>query len=353
MWGHFHRCAQGGQSTCSPADNLGVLPPKFVRTPLQGAMSLSLNNRARLARIAGISTPETQCDSPVVVSAPSADSPLYTSLVDLGLEALLVDANLQAHGEVTTDLLEASPSLEPLADELPELSVDELQLWPAVEAILAEEHRRANSKPAFTATVEAASSSQASSPSETSPSGRKGRELQQWRPAEDQLIMEGVARHGTRWAAVAKDMPGRSENAIRNRYHRLKGAERARQAAQSAGVTVGGYRCRKCGVFKRGHVCLETPSSPGGGSPRKRLSGDISADAPQVKVVRISHGGESTLEWASPRRRALPVGSLAAPALEVPRRSSFESRSSSPLSIASMWPNAAERSGGPACPLAC
>jgi len=306
-------------------------------------MSLSLNNLARLARIAGISTPETQCDSPVVVSAPSADSPLYTSLVDLGLEALLVDANLQAHGEVTTDLLEASPSLEPLADELPplddlpELSVDELQLWPAVEAILAEEHRRANSKPAFTATVEAASSSQASSPSETSPSGRKGRELQQWRPAEDQLIMEGVARHGTRWAAVAKDVPGRSENAIRNRYHRLKGAERARQAAQSAGVTVGGYRCRKCGVFKKGHVCLETPSSPGGGgagSPRKRPSGDISADAPQVKVVRISHGGESTLEWASSgRRRALPVGSLAAPALEVPRRSSFESRSSSPLSI--------------------
>ena len=299
----------------------------------------SLNNLARLARIAGVSTPETQCDSPVVVSAPSADSPLYTSLVDLGLEALLVDANLQAHGEVTTDLLEASPSLEPLADELPplddlpELSVDELQLWPAVEAILAEEHRRANSKPAFTATVEAASSSQASSPSETSPAGRKGRELQQWRPAEDQLIMEGVARHGTRWAAVAQDMPGRSENAIRNRYHRLKGAERARQAAQIAGVTGGGYRCRKCGVFKRGHVCLETPSSPGGGSPRKRLSGDISADAPQVKVVRISHGGESTLERASPRRRALPVGSLAAPALEVPRRSSFESRSSSPLSI--------------------
>ena len=313
-------------------------------------MSVSLNYLARLARIAGVSTPETQCDSPVVVSAPSADSPLYTSLIGLGLEALLVDANLQAHGEVTTDLLEDEQ--RPF-DDLPELSVDDLQLWPAVEAILASEHRRANSKPAFTAAVEAASSSQASSPSGISPSGRKGRELQQWRPTEDQLIMEGVARHGTRWAAVAKDMPGRSENAIRNRYHRLKGAERARQAAQSAGVTVGGYRCRKCGVFKKGHVCLETPSSPGGGSPRKRLSGDISADAPQVKVVRISHGCESTLEWASPRRRALPVGSLAAPALEVPRRSSFESRSSSPLSIASMWPNAAERSGGPACPLAC
>eukprot|EP00315_Gephyrocapsa_oceanica_P010678 CAMPEP_0185291734 /NCGR_PEP_ID=MMETSP1363-20130426/5550_1 /TAXON_ID=38817 /ORGANISM="Gephyrocapsa oceanica, Strain RCC1303" /LENGTH=299 /DNA_ID=CAMNT_0027887887 /DNA_START=30 /DNA_END=929 /DNA_ORIENTATION=- len=295
-------------------------------------MSLSLNNLARLARIAGISTPEIQCDSPVVVSAPSADSLLYTSLIDLGLEALLGDPNLQAHGEVTTDLLDPplADELPPL-DDLPELSVDELQLWPAVEAILAEEHRRANSKPAFTAmgAVEAASSSQASSPSGNSPSGRNGRELQQWRPAEDQRIMEGVARHGTRWAAVAKDMPGRSENAIRNRYHRLKGAARARQAAQSAGVTVGGYRCRKCGVFKKGHVCLETPSSP-----RKRPSGDISADAPQVKVVRISHGGESTLEWASPgRRRALPVGSLAAPALEVPRRSSLESRSSSPLSI--------------------
>merc|ERR1719333_758164 len=105
-------------------------------------MSLSLNNLARLARIAGISTPEIQCDSPVVVSAPSADSLLYTSLIDLGLEALLGDPTLQAHGEVTTDLLDPplADELPPL-DDLPELSVDELQLWPAVEAILAEEHR--------------------------------------------------------------------------------------------------------------------------------------------------------------------------------------------------------------------
>ena len=41
-----------------------------------------------------------------------------------------------------------------------------------------------------------------------------------WTPHEDQKIMEGVQIHGFKWQMIAASLPGRSANAVRNRYLR-------------------------------------------------------------------------------------------------------------------------------------
>ena len=91
---------------------------------------------------------------------------------------------------------------------------------------------------------------------------------------EDQLIWRGVQQIGCKWRQIAAMLPGRSDDAVRNRYNRLKEAEASGLVrsdsgepteAHATGTVSGGgggggggtgtYRCSKCGQLKKNHVC--------------------------------------------------------------------------------------------------
>ena len=53
-------------------------------------------------------------------------------------------------------------------------------------------------------------------------SGRNLAERKEWAVSEDRQICKSVRRHGFKWRLVAADVPGRSDDAVRNRYNRIK-----------------------------------------------------------------------------------------------------------------------------------
>jgi len=42
-----------------------------------------------------------------------------------------------------------------------------------------------------------------------------------WTRDEDEIILSSVNDHGPKWVEIAQQLPGRTEHAARNRYHRL------------------------------------------------------------------------------------------------------------------------------------
>ena len=63
-------------------------------------------------------------------------------------------------------------------------------------------------------------------------SGRNLAERKEWTVEEDRQICKSVRRHGFKWRLVAADVPGRSDDAVRNRYNRVKALDHVKPTAE-------------------------------------------------------------------------------------------------------------------------
>merc|ERR1719247_563651 len=84
-----------------------------------------------------------------------------------------------------------------------------------------------------------------------------GTNRKEWAVAEDELILECVRHLGCKWRQIASMLPGRSDDAVRNRWNRLKDPANSGVAMRdpNATGTTTAYRCSKCGQLKKNHRC--------------------------------------------------------------------------------------------------
>ena len=94
-----------------------------------------------------------------------------------------------------------------------------------------------------------------------------------WTVEEDLLILKLVEQHGKRWSRIAQELTGRTDNGVRNRWNRM-------EKAQASKATGSGYRCRRCGQPKRGHICSALTS---GGAPAAAREAKAAAFAKRPK----------------------------------------------------------------------
>jgi hypothetical protein len=91
-----------------------------------------------------------------------------------------------------------------------------------------------------------------------------GTNRKEWASAEDDLILECVRHLGCKWRQIAAMLPGRSDDAVRNRWNRLKDPanqlDGARREAHAPGAGTA-YRCSKCGQLKKNHRCTWVPDA--------------------------------------------------------------------------------------------
>ena len=57
----------------------------------------------------------------------------------------------------------------------------------------------------------------------------------EWTEEEDCLIAEGVKELGTKWSEIVKEFPGRSDNAVKNRWNTLLRKEQRKQQKAEGG----------------------------------------------------------------------------------------------------------------------
>ena len=83
---------------------------------------------------------------------------------------------------------------------------------------------------------------------------RSKKDVALWTVEEDLLILQLVKQVGKKWSRIAAQLPGRTDNSVRNRWNRMERGQALRESHASDDTDTS-YRCRRCFLPKRGHSC--------------------------------------------------------------------------------------------------
>ena len=170
-------------------------------------------------------------------------------------------------------------------------------------ALLAQEplDGAAKSRDSVGSTDDGASSREESSSVESgSASSRRAREKasrnthgrKEWAPHEDKLILELAAKHGQKWRLISSQLPGRTDDSVRNRWKRLVALDPSQQAVAVADA-LGSFLDANDGSQE---------AMGGGGEGGAVASARTPPPAPPVVAIRKTH--KASKPSAEPSRQA-------------------------------------------------
>ena len=130
-----------------------------------------------------------------------------------------------------------------------------------------------------------------------------------WSKEEDELIVMAVREHGTKWSLIQKSLPGRSDNAIKNRYYSaIRKAQRLEKRGSASGQGGGGGPA---------HLLIDgdAPASDGLPTPSTAANSPMksspAADTAALGMGMRHSNSSPELRASSPKRKRTDKGPAA------------------------------------------